>query len=487
MRKVKIVCTLGPSTASTEVLTAMIRAGMDVARFNFSHGDHDGHSKMLGMLREAAGIVGKPVAALCDLCGPKIRLRRVAGGRAELVAGQRVVLSSSDQPGTAGYLTHSYLSMARDVRPGQSVLIDDGLVHLEVEQVTGDDVECVVRAGGVVSDRKGINLPQTQVSAPALTAKDREDLAFAVEMGFDFVALSFVRFAADVREAKALAQGIPVIAKIEKPEAIHELEAILDAADGAMIARGDLGVEIGHERVPILQKSIITRTRPKAKPVITATQMLESMMNNSTPTRAEVSDVANAVLDGSDALMLSGETAVGRHPVKVVETMARIVREVEESGFKNLNLSNPVMKDRSFSSAIAEAVTSATDEFDIKAIAVYSESGHSAALVAAERPAAAIIAFTRHDSILRRLALHWGVQPLHGDWVVGVEGVVAQAERALVERELVKAGDSIAVTFGMRLGNESFQTNMLKLWRVREDMSIPLNAVRGYPASLAKE
>jgi len=476
MRKTKIVCTLGPATADPKTLDALISAGMDAARFNFSHGDHEGHRRMYDMLRAASRKACKPIATLADLCGPKIRVGKVAGGKCVLEEGQKVRLASPEVgEGTGQRLYHSYEPMARDVKPGDAVLINDGLVQLEVERIEGGDVVCVVHAGGVVSDHKGINLPKTRTSTPALTDKDKADLALAVELRFDYVALSFVRSVEDVVETRRLAGGIPIVAKIEKPEAIADLEAILDAADGVMIARGDLGVEMGHEKVPIIQKRIIMGMLPRSRPVITATQMLESMITNAAPTRAEVSDVANAVLDGTDAVMLSAETAAGKHPVRVVETMARIIKEVEESKFRNKNLSNPVMKDRSFSSAMAEAVTSAAREYNLKAMAVYTESGRSAALVAAERPDASVVAFTRHEKVLNRLALHWGVRPLHGDWVKGVEGVVEQAERELLSHGLVAPGDDIAVTFGMRLGDEPFQTNMLKLWKVRKDTSVPLS------------
>lgn len=482
MRKTKIVCTLGPATADPGTLDGLIAAGMDAARFNFSHGDLSEHKRMYEMLRGASRKAGKPIATVADLCGPKMRLGRVAGGTCRLEEGNEVRLVWPEAgEGTAQRLYHSYEPLARDVKPGDPVLINDGIVRLEVERIEGFEVICRVRSGGFVGDHKGINLPGTRISTPALTEKDKADLAFAVEMEFDYIALSFVRRAEDVLETKRLACGIPVLAKIEKPEAIENIEAILDAADGVMIARGDLGVELGQEKVPLIQKRIIMDMLPRARPVIIATQMLESMRTNASPTRAEVSDVANAVLDGTDAVMLSGETAVGKHPVKVVETMARIILEVERSGFKNKNLSNPIMKDRSFSSAIAEAVTSAAREFNLKAMAIYTESGRSAALVAAERPDAPVVAFTRHEKVLNRLALHWGVAPLHGDWVKGVEGVVEQAERKLVEHGLAHPGDDIAVTFGMRLGDEPFQTNMLKLWKVRADRSGSLSPRQGLP------
>ncbi len=481
MRRAKIVCTLGPATATEEALAGLLDAGMDVARVNFSHGTREAHRQTVSILRRLAHERGRPIAILGDLCGPKIRLGKVGGGPRTLAAGETVRLRYGEGPGEGSLLFHSYEPMANDVKPGEPIFINDGLVRLVVTAVSGDVVECRVEAGGPISDRKGINLPSTRVSAPSLTPKDLNDLELARELGLDYLALSFVRTADDIRQARSLAGGIPVLAKIEKPEAIANLDAILDEADGAMIARGDLGVEIGQEKVPLLQKRIIQRMLPRARPVITATQMLESMIENATPTRAEVSDVANAVLDGTDAVMLSGETSVGRHPATVVRTMVRIIEEVEQSGWVNRNLTNPVMNDRSFSSMIAEAVSAAAREYGLTAMAVYTESGRSAALTAAERPKAAIVAFSRHETVLRRLNLHWGVTPLHGDWVRGVEGVVAQAERELVNHGLASAGDTIAVTFGMRFGAEPFQTNMLKLWRIRDDLSASLVPVQSEP------
>lgn len=483
MRKVKIVCTMGPSTASVDRLVEMIEAGMDVARINFSHGEYQGHREMFEMVREAARRTGKPVGILGDLCGPKIRVGKMTGGKVPLVPGAVVRLCTEDILGTPERIPHTYLPLAQDVKPGDPVLLNDGLFRLRVEAVEGRDVVCRVEAGGMLSDRKGMNLPGTRTSMPAITDKDRRDLEFAVGLKFDYLALSFVRSAQDVLEAKGLAQGIPVLAKIEKPEAIDDLEAILDAADGVMVARGDLGVEMGHEKVPLLQKKIIAGVRPRFKPVITATQMLESMTESATPTRAEASDVANAVLDGTDAVMLSGETSVGKHPVLVVQTMARIIDEIERSDyFEDRNRLRPVMRSFSYSSMVAEAVCAASRDYDLAALAVYSESGTSAALVSAERPRPPILAFTRHDSVRNRLALFWGVRPAHGEWVKGVEGVVEQAERVLLEQGLVAPGQDIAVTFGMRLGDEPFQTNMMKLWKVRDDRSRPLATNRAVPA-----
>lgn len=474
MRKAKIVCTLGPSTPDVDSVVRLIEAGMDVARINFSHGDHVRHRTLFNIVRQAADVTGRPVAILGDLCGPKIRTGPALNGAFVIEDGQTITLSPGDFVGTPERISHSYPPLARDIRLGHPILINDGLLRLTVEAIQGEDVVCTVEAGGTVSDRKGINLPQTAILVPALSDKDIEDTALAVELGFDFLALSFVRTANDIHEAKKLAGSIPVLAKIEKPEALRNLEAILQAADGAMVARGDLGVELGHEKVPLAQKQVIAAIRHLAKPVITATQMLESMIQQVTPTRAEVSDVANAVLDGTDAVMLSGETSVGRHPALVVATMARIINEVETEATPAVCPGEVKISDESFSSMIAEAVTAAAREYGLAAMAVYTESGRSAALVSAQRPPAHIIAFTRHDEVLRRMSLLWGIKPLHGDWVKGVEGVVEQAEHRLLKRGLVKAGDKIAVTFGIRLGGEPFQTNMLYLWNVRSDLAAHL-------------
>lgn len=474
-RKVKIVCTLGPATAGVDKLVALINAGLDVARLNFSHGNHDSHRQMCHDLREAALKVGKPVAVLGDLCGPKIRIGKVRSGSIQLTEGRRVRLTPRDIVGDDELLPHSYPSLASDVKIGDPIMIDDGLLRLAVEAIDGEEVDCIVEAGGPLSDHKGLNLPQSELSVPALTDKDRGDVKLALELEVDYLALSFVRNAEDIEELKVLAPEIPVIAKIEKPEAVKNLDAILDAADGAMIARGDLGVEMGHERVPLIQKRIITAIRPRAKAVITATQMLESMIHNPTPTRAEVSDVANAVLDGTDAVMLSAETSVGKHAIAAVKMMDSIITEVEQNSTRNGKSPAGIVVDRSFSSMIAEAVASAIREFDLKAVAVYSESGRSARLVSAERPRASLIAFSRHERVLNRLALYWGVHPIHGDWVGGVARVVEQAERELLNHKLVQPGDDIAITFGMTLADEPFQTNILKLWKVREEGSGPLS------------
>jgi pyruvate kinase len=468
MRKVKIVCTLGPATAGIPRLVELMEAGMDVARLNFSHGEYASHRAMYDDVRAAAKQVGRPITVFADLCGPKIRVGKMQGGQITLTKGKTIVLSTGDFLGTAERVAHTYLPLARDVKVGDPILLDDGLLQLRVESVSGDDVLCRVVDGGVLKDKKGMNLPGSALSVPALTAKDKQDLVFGRELGVDWFALSFVKHAADVIEAQGLAGGIPIIAKIEKPEAVANLEAILEAADAVMVARGDLGVEAGHEKVPLIQKRILREVKLRAKPAITATQMLDSMVKNPRPTRAEVSDVANAVLDGTDAVMLSAETSVGDYPVEAVKTLGTIIDEIERNeNYFTAGQERPDVRERTFSSSIADAAAEIAEDLRLAAIAVYTESGHSASLLSAQRPLANIVAFSRHETVLGRLGLLWGVRPLHGEWVQGVTGVVDQTERELLRRKLAVPGDNIVVTFGMVMGDEPFQTNVLKLHRVR--------------------
>lgn len=468
MRKVKIVCTLGPSTAGVPRLIELIEAGMDVARLNFSHGDYGAHRTMLNDVRAAAKLVGRPITVFADLCGPKIRVGRMQNGQILLQKGKGIVLATGEFLGTAERVPHSYVPLARDVKPGDPILLDDGLLQLRVESVKGDEVFCRVVDGGVLKDKKGMNLPESALSVPALTEKDKNDIVFGREIGVDWFALSFVRSPKDVEEAKALSDGIPIIAKIEKPEAVANLDAILDVADAVMVARGDLGVEAGHEKVPLVQKRILREIKLRAKAGITATQMLDSMIKNPRPTRAEVSDVANAVLDGTDAVMLSAETSVGEYPVEAVKTLGAIIDEIERNeNYLTAGKGRPDVRERTFSSSIADAAAEIAEDLHLAAIAVYTESGRSAMLLSAQRPLANIVAFSRHEKVLNRLGLLWGVRPVYGEWVQGVAGVVEQTERELVRHRLAEAGDNVVITFGMVLGNEPFQTNMLRLHKVK--------------------
>lgn len=473
LRKAKIVCTLGPASDQPEILDRLLEAGMDTARLNFSHGTHEGHATTYQRVREAAKRAGRTVAVLADLCGPKLRLGEIAGGRVDIKKGDSLQIVSGpadDFVGDASRVSTSYEALARDVSKGDSLLIDDGRISLQVTSVVGDLVDCKVLVGGPLKSHKGLNLPGVKLSVPSLTDKDREDLRFAKSLGVDYFALSFVRCADDVHAAKLLAEDVPVIAKIEKPEAIEAIEEIVEVADGIMVARGDLGVEAGFEKVPLLQKRLINETNKHGKVVITATQMLESMITEATPTRAEVSDVANAVLDGTDALMLSGETAVGAYPVETVSKMASIIREIEGSSlYASLPRPQELMHP-SFSTAIADAAVRAAHDVKLSAIVVYTETGHSAAVVSEYRPEAAIVALSQHENVLNRLALHWGVLPLYSEWVNQLDALMSQATGVVVAHRLADPGDSIAVTYG--LSNKGFShTNTLKLLTIGGDGS----------------
>lgn len=416
-RRTKIVCTLGPSTSSPEAIEALIRAGMNCARLNFSHGDHESHGLLAARVRKAATQCQRPVAILADLCGPKIRTGRFEGGEVTLEVGARFDLVMHEVEGTVNEVSVSYTSLAKEAKPGDLILLDDGLLRLRVVRCESDRVVCEVEIGGVLKDRKGVNLPGIKLSVPALTDKDRDDLAFARDhLAVDYIALSFVRSADDVKQAKELAQDIPVIAKLEKPEAIEHLAAILDVADGAMVARGDLGVELGSEKVPLVQKRIIREVNARGKLVITATQMLDSMMRNPRPTRAEAADVANAILDGTDALMLSGETASGKYPVQAVEMMNAIALEVEpewmaEQQERPAELDAAIWGEWEFANTAARAAALMSRVLDLKAVVCFTDEGRTARLLSEYRPRAPIVAITPDSKAARRLAVHWGVSP----------------------------------------------------------------------------
>jgi pyruvate kinase len=469
MRRAKIVCTLGPVTSSPEMIGSLIDAGMDVARLNFSHGSHDFMMNLVRTVRAEAEKRDKAVGILQDLQGPKIRIGTFAKGPVELVPGAEFTITSREVPGDQHIVSTVYKNLPRDVAPGDTILLDDGYLHLQVIGVDGEDVKTRVVTGGLLKDKKGINLPGVKVSAPALTQKDRADLAFGLKAGVDFIALSFVRDPNDVREAKALAtiedNRIPIIAKIEKPEAVDRLEEIIDAADGIMVARGDLAVEVGDASVPALQKRMIRLARELNKLAITATQMMESMVSSPIPTRAEVSDVANAVLDGTDAIMLSGETASGKYPTQAVRTMSEIAREIEHSEHYKMNLDPPGLDMRHSTNAIAHAAVVASQSLKLKVIACYSDSGAVARLISEYRPEAAIVAITTNPVTYRRLALYWGVLPVMIEPAATTEEMVRRIEVALKHKGLAITGDQVVITMGVPIGaGES--TNMLKIHRV---------------------
>jgi pyruvate kinase len=470
MPRAKIVCTLGPASNTPERIGELMDAGMSVVRMNFSHGSHEDHLKVLLAVRAEADKRGRAIAVLLDLQGPKIRVGKFAEGAVELKPGAEFIITTDTSViGDVNRVSTSYTGLPGDVRPGDQILLDDGYLSLTVKQVLGREVHTIVVAGGMLKNNKGINLPGVDVSAPALSEKDKTDIQFALRHNVDYVALSFVRRAEDVREAKQLltADGIsiPVIAKIEKPQALERLSEIIDAANGIMVARGDLGVELGPEKVPLWQKRMIEETNKRGKIVITATQMLESMITQPRPTRAEASDVANAVLDGTDALMLSGETAAGHNPVEAVRTMARIIREVEHSAYYRQNIEEPGIDLAVSANAIAHAAVTAAKAMKIKVIAAVTGTGGVVRLLSEYRPEAHIVALTSNNVTYRRLAAIWGVEPVLIGPAVSTEELIELVEDTLTSRQLATPGDSVCITMSVPVGS-GLQTNMLKIHQI---------------------
>ena len=466
-RKAKIVCTLGPSSNSEQMLRELMQAGMDVARLNFSHGTHDEHARVIERVRKAAEKEGRSICILQDLQGPKIRTGRLKHRiPIMLEKGSHLTITPRDIPGTASLLSTTFKGLAREVHAGSRILLADGLIELMVTDVRGDDVQCEVINGGLVGEHKGINLPGAVVSVPSLTEKDEKDLEFGLKHGVDMVAVSFVRTADDVRIAKRFIRDRHsdawVIAKLEKPQAVDEqnLEGILDVSDGIMVARGDLGVEMPPEKVPVIQKRVVRRAADWRKPVITATQMLESMVENPRPTRAEASDVANAVLDGTDAVMLSAESASGKYPREAVAIMARIVTEAESS--MEYFPRRRQHRQLSISETICESAAHAAQDLAMKAITVYTESGTTARLISKYRPNVPIYAFAANRSVCARMNLLWGVQPLISRMDIDTDKMTQNAERLLLERQAVQPGDVIAVVAGTRTAATG-STNLLRL------------------------
>ena len=437
---------------------------MDVARLNFSHSTHAEHAQSIALLRSAAVKIEKPIAILADLQGPKIRTGPLAGkAPVQLQSGQRFIITTARVLGDSTRVSTIFRPLPREVHRGDRILLSDGLIELRVEQVRGQEVICQVVNGGALGEHKGINLPGVQLRVPALTPKDREDLVFALKHGTNYIAVSFVRGPEDVVLAKTLirraGKDTPVIAKLEKPEAIENLDAILRVADGVMVARGDLGVEMNPERVPVVQKTIIARARQFRRPVITATQMLESMTENPRPTRAEASDVANAIFDGSDAVMLSAETASGKYPVEAVSMMARIIEEAEAS---IAEFARPAPQEKlKVAETVAELVCHASRELHMKVIAVFTHSGFTARLVSRYRPLVPIVAFSPEAETRRRMALIWGVRPRSIPNVRKVDGLAAVAEKRLLEEKLVHKGDVIGIVAGTPMGIRG-TTNFMK-------------------------
>lgn len=470
MKRARIICTLGPASRSEDVLLAMVEEGLDVVRLNFSHGTYDESRETIELVRRVEEKVRRPVAILQDLQGPKIRVGKVDPEPRELVAGTEATLTTAEEHPPLVIRT-TYLELPNDVSRGDRILLDDGQIELRVEEVSGQTVRCCVVVGGFLKSNKGINLPNIAVSAPSFTEKDRQDLRFGIENGVDMVAMSFVRAPADIglvkREARKWGGEIPVIAKLERPEAVDALDEILEVADGVMVARGDLGVELPPEQVPAIQKRIISRANSAGVVAITATQMLESMTTNPRPTRAEASDVANAIYDGTDAVMLSGETAVGQYPVETVRMMARIVEETEShlSSTHNTYLGGGDSGHLSFPDAIGHAATTAARGVNARAIVAFTQSGSTARLISKRRPTTPIVAFTPHQAIWRQLCLCWGTEPRLIDTAYSTDEMVAEVEARLLVEGSVRVGDNLVILSGAPVTARA-ETNLLKLHRV---------------------
>ncbi len=472
-RRAKIIATIGPSSQSPAMMRALLQSGMDVARFNFSHGGPLVHAAHIENLREVARELGNPLAILQDLQGPKIRTGGLGAGSVELREGSPFTITTRPVAGDEHEVSTTYGALPRDCRRGDSILLDDGNLSLRVESTTETDVQCVVVDGGILKTNKGINLPGVNVSAPALSQKDVHDVEWAISQKLDYVALSFVRRVEDVLALRKIVEGsmssIKIISKLEKPEAIDNLDEIIRASDGVMVARGDLGVEMQTEDVPLIQKHIIKRANELGKIVITATQMLESMTTNPRPTRAEASDVANAILDGTDAVMLSGETANGAHPIESVQVMSRIVAKIEngtEDGQGGPH--HFTFTEDDFASAICQAAAYAAGHLGARAIACFTEMGGTARKIAKFRPPAPVIAFTPHEFVVRQLNLAWGVRGQVISPSLSTDEMIEKADGEMLRSGLVSVGDKIVVILGAPVALCG-STNLMKLHRIGEN------------------
>ena len=471
-RRAKIVCTLGPATSTPEKIRELVHAGMDVARLNFSHGSHEDHEKVYRMVREAAEDAGRAVGILADLQGPKIRLGRFASGPVEWQTGDVVRITVDDVPGTHDRVSTTYKGLARDAKPGDRMLVDDGKVGLVVTAVEDNDVVCEVVEGGTVSDNKGLSLPGMDVSVPALSEKDTADLEFALRLRVDFIALSFVRSPADIDLVHQVMDRVgsgrlPVIAKLEKPEAVNNLEAVVLAFDGIMVARGDLGVELPLEYVPVVQKRAVQIARENAKPVIVATQMLDSMISNPRPTRAEASDVANAVLDGTDAVMLSGETSVGRYPVQAVQTMAKIIEAVET---ENTTDTVPALTHvpRTKRGVISYAARDIGERLNAKALVAFTQSGDTVRRLARLHTSLPLLAFTPVPEVRNQLALTWGTETFLVPEVSTTDQMIRQVDQAMLSIGRYQPGDLVVIVAGSPPGTVG-STNLIRVHRLGEE------------------
>ena len=480
MRRAKIVATFGPAVSDYEKAKAIIEAGVDVARMNLSHGDHSVHEKVFATIRKAAAEVGKPVGILVDLQGPKIRLGRFKNDREKIATGGTFTITVDDVEGTESICSTTYKGLVGDVKVGDPILIDDGRLSLRVKSVEGNNVVCDIEIGGPISNNKGINLPGVAVNVPALSEKDEDDLRWALKLGADMVALSFVRNAKDIVRVHEIMEEedvfIPVIAKIEKPQAVAALEEIVDAFDGVMVARGDLGVELPLEQVPLVQKRAVELARRWAKPVIVATQMLESMISAPRPTRAEASDVANAVLDGADALMLSGETSVGEFPLETVQTMARIIESTEENGMDRI----PELgtKPHTHSGAVVRAAMDIAELLGSKYVCVFTESGDTLRRVSRLRSRLPVLAFSPNEEVRRKLSLIWGATTYLVDKVTHTDQMVKQVDEIMLDSGKCRVGDEVVIVAGSPPGIPG-STNALRVHRVGDAVYVAAPAYKG--------
>ncbi len=468
-RRAKIIGTIGPATDYSQILKEVFSAGLDVARLNFSHGSHEEHAKRIKMIRKAAEELKRPIAIMQDLQGPKIRIGKFVNPPVTLKQGHSFTITTRQFDGDEHVVSTSYERLPQDVKVGNTILINDGLIKLKVEDKNDTDVHCTVVNGGSLYDRRGINLPGVDISAPSLTEKDKNDLDFGLEQGVDYVALSFIRKAESIEEVKERIGNatVPVIAKLEKPEALDNLDAIIEASDVVMVARGDLGVEVSTEKVPHIQKMIIEKCRCKGKPVITATQMLDSMMVNAIPTRAEASDVANAVFDGTDAVMLSGETAFGKYPLKAVQIMDAIIKEAEQHRrfFRPNDVTGTTERTFTFSHAICRAASQNAHEIEARYIVVFTRSGYTARIMSCYRPGIPVIALTDNERVQKQLGLYWGVTPLLAPHSFSITHNMNELEDFLKEKNLVDEDDTLVIIAGSSM--EKGGTNLMRLHRVK--------------------
>ena len=474
MRRTKIICTLGPAVDSEDMIRTLIRTGMDAARFNFSHGSHPEHLARLNMLKAVRDAMGRPVATILDTKGPEIRIKSFETKTITLEPGDPFTLTTEDVTGNQGWVSVTYPQLHEELQPGQEILIDDGLVAIRVERIEGTNIVCTVENGGTLSANKSINIPGVHIQLPALTEKDIDDIRFGVENDFDFIAASFVRRAADVEAVRAVlhdcgGDDVKIIAKIENQEGVDNLDEILEAADGIMVARGDLGVEIPAARVPILQKQMIRKGLQQGKPVITATQMLDSMMRNPRPTRAEVSDVANAVYDGTGSVMLSGETAGGKYPVEALTAMVGIVTETESAiDYWKQFQKQRVLPASNINDAITHTCCLTAKDLNAKAILTATNSGRSARMICRFRPACPIAALTMHEKVRRQLNISWGVTPYLTGEVTSTDRIFSLSAEVALKERLVENGDTVVITAGVPLG-KSGSTNLIKAQVIDEE------------------